>query len=256
MQNLGGRKDHKKRILVVDESITIQKLVNVTFAGDSYEVITAYDGLDADHKIKRMKPDLVLVDAGLRDMGGPKLCEEIRSDSQLSGIRVILMSGNLSVDQQERIASLPVDAVLEKPFDSKVLHKEVNRLLSEDESTVVMSKQSSAPPAKTEGPFSSFRMAENNSPPEEPAPQKKDPLTRLEAVAAEIAVEDTGAAEADDEPSTTVKTEASSKEPKAEIDREMIGQMIDEKLNTWMETKLPEIAEKLIKEEITRLTSK
>src|SRR4051812_36667415 len=85
------------RILVADESISIQKSVNLAFAGQTeFEVIGSADGQDAWVKVKTLKPEFVLADCQLRQISGFQLCEKIRGDSSLAKTFVILLkSANL-----------------------------------------------------------------------------------------------------------------------------------------------------------------
>lgn len=191
----------KKRVVIADDSITVQKLVNLTLAGLNFEVITSMDGHDALLKIKRLKPDLVLADTELQEIRGADLCEEVRSSSELLDTRLILMHSTQAGGSASDFEGAPFDFFLEKPFDSKTLIAVVQKVLNEEPSTHVRDpkeaeeeakeqfESSSVPGAvpfsepeeetvtqKSEGLFSSYRKAEGVS----------DVNSRLAAIAEEV----------------------------------------------------------------------
>lgn len=114
----------KVKILVVDESISVQKLFTLSFADGNFDVIVAQDFIDAVQKIKLLSPDIVFVDEKVGESSGLTLVERIRND--FSTIHVVLMTTN---------SPKPGENQLKKPFDSRDLKECVASLLSE-ESTV------------------------------------------------------------------------------------------------------------------------
>jgi len=254
----------KWRILVADDSITIQKLVNVTFAGEDFDVITALDGFDAGTKIRRLKPDIVLIDTHLREMSGTTLLTEIRKDTSLLHTKVILLKANLSDDEQQALIGLPYDLLLEKPFDSKKLSEAVRHLLQTEESTVVANKIENPPSSKDQpdeepvseapsvfGPFSSFRENEE---------QKSRLSSRLSEIAAEVVKQPgpfTKEAEISHPTQPHRQTEAAKVEPVENyskgLTKEELEMIAREEIRAWIYTELPKIGEKHVKEAISRM---
>jgi len=116
------------RVLVADDSITIQKLVNLTFASTAYEVIAAADGHDALMKIRSLKPEVVFLAAELPQVDGFKICEMLRKDSAFEGIKVVILRTSAQKDATARAKGAGADDVLLKPFDSQLLLRTVENL--------------------------------------------------------------------------------------------------------------------------------
>ncbi|MDB5037978.1 MAG: response regulator receiver protein [Bacteriovoracaceae bacterium] len=208
--------NRRKRILVADNSITIQKLVHLSFAELNYEVLTASDGPDALSKAKTLRPEIVLADCKLDQMDGVAVCENIRKEKSLSKTRIILMKGKDDTSFEARIKSVKLDAILMKPFDSKSLIKIVEDFDEMEEQTVttVVEKKLNDPSEETSTLV-----------------KKEDTQTLvLEKSERTLA------------PILTTETNASN-------DLEKIG---EKEIREWIEKNLPAIAERLVKEEILR----
>ena len=67
-----------KKILLADDSITIQKVISITFANEDYDLIIVGDGDTAVAKIKEIKPDLVIADIAMPGKTGYEVCEIIK----------------------------------------------------------------------------------------------------------------------------------------------------------------------------------
>ena len=84
----------KRKLLLADDSITIQKVVNLTFADEGIEVISVGDGDAAMQKIAEAAPDLVLADVNMPGMSGYQICESIKQNAATQAIPVILLVGS------------------------------------------------------------------------------------------------------------------------------------------------------------------
>lgn len=122
----------RPRILLADDSITIQKVVNLTFADQGMEVVAFADGDAAVEHLDEMKPDIVLADVNMPGINGYQLCELMRSDEANKDVPVVLLVGSFEPfdrDEAERVGS---NAFLTKPFTSIAdLISTVQRLLDE-----------------------------------------------------------------------------------------------------------------------------
>ena len=108
----------KRKLLLADDSITIQKVVNLTFADEGIEVITAGDGDAAMQKFVETKPDLVMVDVNMPGMDGYRICELIKQDGETKRIPVILLVGSFEPFDEEEARRVGADDYLTKPFQS------------------------------------------------------------------------------------------------------------------------------------------
>ncbi len=123
----------KRKLLLADDSITIQKVVNLTFADEGVEVITTGDGDAAMQKFVECKPDLVMVDVNMPGMDGYRICELIKQDEQTKHIPVILLVGSFEPFDDDEARRVGADDYLTKPFQSiRQLVNKVTLLLDAD----------------------------------------------------------------------------------------------------------------------------
>ena len=108
----------KRKLLLADDSITIQKVVNLTFADEGVEVITVGDGDAAVEKIAEVSPDLVLADVHMPGLNGYQICEWIRANPVTKELPVILLVGSFEPFDETEAARVGANAYLTKPFQS------------------------------------------------------------------------------------------------------------------------------------------
>lgn len=107
-----------KRLLLADDSTTVQKVVNLTFADEGIEVVTVSDGDAAMEKFVEATPDLVMVDVNMPGTGGYKICEIIKQDDETKHIPVILLVGSFESFDEAEAKRVGADDYLTKPFQS------------------------------------------------------------------------------------------------------------------------------------------
>jgi CheY-like chemotaxis protein len=118
----------KRKLLLADDSITIQKVVNLTFADEGIDVISVGDGNSAMDKLREDSPDLVLADVNMPGLNGYEICEKIKEMN--SGTPVILLVGSFEPFDEEEAKRVGADDYLTKPFQSiSQLVNKVNELL-------------------------------------------------------------------------------------------------------------------------------
>lgn len=118
-----------KKILLADDSITIQKVISITFASENYELIIVGDGESAIKRAKEARPDLIMADVAMPGKTGYEVCEAIKNDSSLSSTPVMLLAGTfepLDMAEAERVRA---DDSIVKPFESQELLDKVSGLL-------------------------------------------------------------------------------------------------------------------------------
>ena len=81
----------KKKILFVDDEMDLVKLVSSRLLAGGYDVVTARDGREALDKIKKEKPELVILDLMLPKIDGHKVCALIKADTRYKKIPVIIL---------------------------------------------------------------------------------------------------------------------------------------------------------------------
>ncbi|HEX5733523.1 MAG TPA: response regulator [Blastocatellia bacterium] len=118
------------KILLADDSITIQKVVNLTFDDEGIEVVAVSNGDQAERKLGEVKPDLVLADIFMPGKNGYELCEIIKRDPQFSNVPVVLLVGAFEPFDLNEARRVGADDHLTKPFESRKLVETVRRLIS------------------------------------------------------------------------------------------------------------------------------
>lgn len=108
----------KRKLLLADDSITIQKVVNLTFADEGIEVISVGDGDSAMEKVRREAPDLILADVNMPGLSGYQICEQIKQSDETRKIPVILLVGSFEPFDESEAYRVGADDYLTKPFQS------------------------------------------------------------------------------------------------------------------------------------------
>ena len=86
-----------KTLLLADDSVTIQKVVGISFASEDVTLITVDNGDDALLKAREVRPDVILADVVMPGLNGYEVCEAINADPSLQHIPVLLLTGSLDV---------------------------------------------------------------------------------------------------------------------------------------------------------------
>ena len=139
-----------KKILLADDSITIQKVVELTFSDGDYEVTAVNNGAKAVAKLAEMRPDIILSDIIMPEKNGYEVCEYVKSHPEYRTIPVVLLTGTFEPFDPDRAEKAGCDAVVTKPFESQSLIHKVEELISQSQSAPAAAPAASAaaaPPA-------------------------------------------------------------------------------------------------------------
>jgi CheY-like chemotaxis protein len=120
------------KLLLADDSITVQRVIALTFAGEGLEVVTVGDGDQAVERIARDLPEIVLADVSMPGRDGYAVAEYVkRSTDHAARTRVVLLTGAFEPVDEARTRRLGVDGVLAKPFEPQMAIGLVRRLLEQ-----------------------------------------------------------------------------------------------------------------------------
>lgn len=117
-----------QKILIVDDEIHIVRLCQVNLLRAGYQVITAGNGEEALEKIVIDRPDLVLLDLAMPNMGGGEVLERIRNDTLRSDLPVIILTAR-PLRTLPNNSPLKGEIYLEKPFNPVDLISLVKRMI-------------------------------------------------------------------------------------------------------------------------------
>jgi CheY-like chemotaxis protein len=147
----------KRRILLADDSVTIQKVIELTFMDEDYEVRAVSNGDEAVALLSEMKPDFVIADVHMPGANGYEVCR--RAKALRPELPVLLLVGTFEPFDEAQAAAVGADSFLKKPFDSQELLQRVDELLAAKAPTIAM-PVTAASPAVTPAPAAHPAMAE------------------------------------------------------------------------------------------------
>ncbi len=128
-----------KKLLLADDSITIQKVIQITFAHEDYELTITDNGDAALAKAQEIVPDLIMTDIYMPGKNGYELTSAIKQDPALRHVPVLLLAGLFEPFDEDKARSCKADAWIEKPFESQSLIDKVSELLSAAQTAPVSS---------------------------------------------------------------------------------------------------------------------
>jgi len=133
------------KVLLADDSVTIQKVVGIIFANEDYDITIVSTGDAAISKALEIKPDVMLVDALMPGKNGYEVCREIRQNPALSHIAILLMTGAFEVVDEDKNRLSGADEFIIKPFESQTLIEATNRLIALTAQRATTTSSPSAP---------------------------------------------------------------------------------------------------------------
>jgi len=279
------------KILVADDSVTMRKIMELTFAGEAAEVVAVDSGAAAVQKAKELQPDIVFADLSMSGMDGYGLSSAIKNVPALANTAVIVMASQHLAYDEAKGMDAGVDDHIIKPFDSQVVIDKLADVLKRprmipagDAAAAAPPPAPPAPPAPPSPP-SAPKMPKHTiafgagmaKPPPPPRKAPARPVLELAeeevtATVAEVAKQapkpvsrPTPAGQAGPTPATGVVAVATA--PSGDMAAKLSGLGLDqaqiagvlalsrEVIEQVVWEVVPDLAETLIKEEIRRLTS-
>ncbi|MBI1874070.1 MAG: response regulator [Acidobacteria bacterium] len=157
-------------LLLADDSVTIQRVIELTFADEDIRVVAVGDGQQAIERIESDRPDIVLADVGMPNRDGYEVAAHVKRTPHLSHIPVLLLTGAFEPVDEARASAAGCDGVLAKPFEPQMVINRVKELLSGT------------------GPRPQERRAVSPQPPArvEPAPPAPKPVAPVDVRGAEV----------------------------------------------------------------------
>ena len=119
-----------KRLLLADDSVTIQKVIEITFADKDYTLVTASDGDEALKLAAAERPDLIMADVFMPGKDGYQVCDAVRRDPALKDVPVLLLAGTFEPFDKEKASQVGANDFIVKPFSSQSLIDKVEELLA------------------------------------------------------------------------------------------------------------------------------
>src|SRR5690606_18181728 len=120
------------RVLIVEDEDNIAIALDYLLTREGYGHDRVASGADAMPAIREKRPDLVLLDVMLPEVSGYEICEQVRMDPALNGVKILMMTARGSAVERRKGLALGADGFIAKPFELKELREEVRRLLTSE----------------------------------------------------------------------------------------------------------------------------
>jgi len=143
-----------KTLLLADDSVTIQKVVGISFANEDVRLITVDNGDAAIARARQERPDVILADVVMPGKSGYEVCEAVKADPNLRHIPVLLLTGTFEAFDEARATRAGAAGHIAKPFESQVLVEQVKRLFAQGDAQRAVAARApvAAPPARAAAP--------------------------------------------------------------------------------------------------------
>jgi len=165
----------RRKLLLADDSVTIQRVVELTFSGEDIDVVTVSDGEQAIARIAADPPDIVLADIAMPKKNGYEVAAFIKEHPTLSRVPVLLLAGAFEPVDEERARKVKSDGVLVKPFETHEVITRVRELIDGERTQ----HRSVPPPPVPEQPVHQQQPAQR--PPEKQPPASQAPAPQAPA---------------------------------------------------------------------------
>ncbi len=132
------------KILLVDDEPALRELLRTTFEGAHVQVDEAASGLEAEARIKRRRPDVVILDLRMPGMSGAELCRRLKGNEKTKHIPIVLLTG-ADAEEARRAQRAGAEALVRKPFSPLDLVALVERLAGGGGSPVRAPRRSRGP---------------------------------------------------------------------------------------------------------------
>ena len=119
-----------QKILIVDDDISVQKVLGNTLTAHKFITDIASDGFEAGIKVMQFKPDLIILDLIIPGMNGFEVCKILKSQPETSSIKIIAITGYDTHENKQKIFAFGADDYMEKPLKFELLLQKIGTLLS------------------------------------------------------------------------------------------------------------------------------
>lgn len=157
------------KILLADDSLTIQKVVELTFSDAETRLMAVGSGDKAVQALDEFQPDIVLADVVMPGLTGYDVCEAVKRRPGGAFVPVVLLTGTFEPFDRARAERVGSDAIVTKPFDSHALQGLVRELVAKA-GTAREAAEEAPPPAPEPPAPPPFTLSDLEAPAETAAP--------------------------------------------------------------------------------------
>jgi len=121
----------KPRVLVIEDSASVRRLIEVCLRMVDVELVAAEDGTKGLQAARSTLPDAIVLDIGLPGMDGWEVLRHLRDDEETSTIKVLILTAHAQPEIATRAAARGADAFMTKPFRPLELREQIEKLLAD-----------------------------------------------------------------------------------------------------------------------------
>jgi CheY-like chemotaxis protein len=158
------------KLLLADDSATIQRVIELTFSGEDVHVLAVGDGEQAIARIPVEHPDIVLADIGMPKRSGYDVAAFVKGSPDLKHIPVLLLAGAFEPVDEARAEQVGCDGVLVKPFEPQHVIARVRELLEGAIGSPTQATPAVARPAERLAAARTIEFPRREEPPPRPVP--------------------------------------------------------------------------------------
>lgn len=118
-----------RTLLLADDSVTVQRVIALTFAAEAFQIVTVSDGQAAIDRIASQPPDIVLAGTSMPNVNGYEVARFVRSQASLQAVPVLLLTGAFETVDAARLDASGASGVIEKPLEPTIVISRVKELL-------------------------------------------------------------------------------------------------------------------------------
>jgi CheY-like chemotaxis protein len=122
------------KILVVDDEEHIVMILKDSLEFSGFQVVTAYNGLEALERVEQDKPDLLVLDIGMPKLDGWEVCRRLKAEEKTKNLPIIILTAYAQASDKRKGSELGADRFVTKPCDLTYLVEEINTLLAKKKS--------------------------------------------------------------------------------------------------------------------------
>jgi CheY-like chemotaxis protein len=174
------------KLLLADDSVTIQRVIELTFADEDIQVLAVGDGKKAIASIQADRPDIVLADVGMPERDGYEVAAFIKTNPDLATIPVLLLTGAFEPVDEARARAVGCDGVLVKPFEPQMVINRVKDLLAGRRPAGLWAATPAPSSTRQPGAEAARGAAPQSQTPGAPAGSLEDYFDRLDAAFASM----------------------------------------------------------------------